>query len=73
MADFTFMGYGKKHFKIENSNKARLLAAPYTCMDGINEKGLVVADLMAGDKENTQQDTEKPDLTTTTAIRLLLK
>jgi len=37
MCDFTFLAYGKKHFKIEISNKARLLAAPYTCMDGINE------------------------------------
>jgi len=43
MADFNLMGYGRKHFKIENSNKARLLAAPYVCMDGMNEKGLAVS------------------------------
>ena len=34
--------------------------------------GLMVADLMAGDKEATHQDTGKVDLTTTAAIRLLL-
>ena len=32
----------------------------------------MVADLIAGDKEETHQQTAKPDLTTTTAIRLLL-
>lgn len=48
------------------------LAAIYVPMDGMNEKGLMVADLMAGDKEQTHQNTDKVDLTTTTAIRLLL-
>ena len=48
------------------------VAAIYVTLDGMNEKGLMVADLMAGDKEQTNQQTEKPDLTTTTAIRLLL-
>lgn len=47
-------------------------AAIYVPLDGMNEKGLVVADLMAGDNEETHQNTDKPDLTTTTAIRLLL-
>lgn len=48
------------------------LAAIYVPLDGMNEKGLVVADLMAGDDEETHQRSDKPDLTTTTAIRLLL-
>ena len=52
--------------------RMQTLAAIYVPLDGMNEKGLVVADLMAGDNEVTHQDTEKPDLTTTTAIRLLL-
>ena len=52
--------------------RMQTLAAIYVPLDGMNEKGLVVADLMAGDKEETHQKTEKPDLTTTTAIRLLL-
>lgn len=52
--------------------RMQTLAAMYVPLDGMNEKGLVVADLMAGDDEETHQQTEKPDLTTTTAIRLLL-
>ena len=52
--------------------RMQTLAAIYVPLDGMNEKGLMVADLMAGDKEQTNQQTEKPDLTTTTAIRLLL-
>ena len=48
------------------------LAAIYVPLDGMNEKGLMVADLMAGDDEETHQQTGKPALTTTTAIRLLL-
>jgi len=52
--------------------RMQTLAAIYVPLDGMNEKGLVVADLMAGDNEETHQRTDKPDLTTTTAIRLLL-
>lgn len=48
------------------------LAAVYLPLDGMNEKGLCVADLMAGDKAETHQDTGKPDLTITAALRLLL-
>ena len=52
--------------------RMQTLAAIYVPMDGMNEKGLVVANLTAGDKEETHQQTDKTDLTTTTAIRLLL-
>ncbi|MCI6432679.1 MAG: linear amide C-N hydrolase [Lachnospiraceae bacterium] len=52
--------------------RMQTLAAIYVPMDGMNEKGLMVADLMAGDNEATHQQTDKVDLTTTTAIRLLL-
>lgn len=38
----------------------------------MNEKGLVVSVNMISDNSNIQQNTEKPDITTTTAIRLLL-
>lgn len=47
-------------------------AAPYAPMDGMNEKGLCVAVLMIEDSPAFGQDTGKPDLTTTTAVRLLL-
>lgn len=47
-------------------------AAPYAPMDGMNEMGLCVAVLMIEDSPAFDQDTDKPDLTTTTAVRLLL-
>lgn len=48
------------------------LAALYAPLDGINEKGLTAAVLMIADSATIDQNTEKPDVTTTTAIRLLL-
>ena len=47
-------------------------AAPYAPMDGMNEKGLCVAVLMIEGRPGFDQNTGKPDLTTTTAVRLLL-
>lgn len=47
-------------------------AAPYAPMDGMNEQGLCVAVLMIEDSTAFAQNAGKPDLTTTTAVRLLL-
>lgn len=52
--------------------KMPVIAAIYVALDGINEKGLMVADLFAGDKEKTVQERGNLAVTTTTAIRLLL-
>ena len=49
------------------------LSSLFFALDGINEKGLAVADLMAGDDAVTHQETGKPALTTTSAISYLLK
>ena len=48
------------------------LAAVYVPLDGMNEKGLCVADLIVSHGKVVDQDTEKPDLTTTSGLRLLL-
>lgn len=48
------------------------LAALYAPLDGMNEAGLAVSVNMIQDGAVIAQDTEKPDITTTTAIRLLL-
>ena len=71
--DLDFLGFGDD-YSPDGSMQERIqtLAAIYVPLDGMNERGLVVADLMAGDDEETHQKTDKPDLTTTTAIRLLL-
>lgn len=71
-ANLVFLGFGKGWKPVGMKDRMMLIAALYTPLDGMNEKGLVVADLVAGDKVRTDQETERPDVTTTTAIRLLL-
>ncbi len=67
-----FLGFGDDWRPEGMSNQMMALAAIYVPLDGMNEKGLMVADLIAGDKEETHQESEKPDVTTTLAIRLML-
>lgn len=67
-----FLGFGDGWRPEGMQNQYMSLAAIYVPLDGMNEMGLCVADLMVGDNEQTNQDTEKADLTTTAAIRLLL-
>lgn len=67
-----FMGFGQGWKPEGFANQYMALAAIYVPLDGINEKGLCVADLINGDNEQTHQQTDKADLTTSTAIRLLL-
>ena len=70
--NLAFLGYTADYMPTDMESKALALAAPYVPLDGINEKGLFVSDLMVNQGKPTAQDTDKPDLTTTTAIRLLL-
>ena len=67
-----FLGFGDGWKPDNIQNKFMLLASLYGALDGMNEKGLYVADLVAGDQEETHQDTGKPNVTTSLAIRLLL-
>lgn len=53
-------------------NQMLAIAALYVPLDGINEAGLCVADLEVNEGGMITVDTEKPDLTITTAIRLIL-
>ncbi|MGI6009968.1 MAG: carcinine hydrolase/isopenicillin-N N-acyltransferase family protein [Ruminococcus sp.] len=55
-----------------NLDKVKTLAALYAPLDGMNEAGLAVSVNMIQDSAVIDQNTDKPDLTTTTAIRLLL-
>lgn len=52
--------------------QVRSAVALYAPLDGMNEKGLCVSVNMIQDNSSIEQNTDKPDLTTTTAIRLLL-
>lgn len=67
-----FLGFGKDWKPVRMMDRMMLLSAIYVPLDGLNERGLYVADLVAGDTVKTDQQTSRPDLTTTTAIRLLL-
>lgn len=47
------------------------LTAPFICLDGMNEKGVSIA-VLTLDSDPTYQDTGKPMIATTLAIRLVL-
>ena len=53
------------------AKKMSALAAPFICLDGVNEKGVSISVLWV-DSEPTRQTTEKQDIFTTLAIRLVL-
>lgn len=71
-SNLDFLGFGDGWLPEGMSNKFMALAALYVPLDGMNEKGLCVADLVIDDGTLTNQNTEKSDLTTTAAIRLIL-
>ena len=68
-----FFGFGKGYLPEGFRNQYMALASLMLALDGINEKGLTVSVLDAGDKVVTNQKTSKPDLTTTVAVMYLLK
>ena len=53
-------------------DQMQALVSLYAPLDGLNEKGLAVSVNMIQDQAAIHQDTGKPDITTTTAVRLLL-
>ena len=68
-----FFGVQKGWEPTGNFNKDLIaLVSIYVALDGMNEKGLYVANLVAGDQEKIAQDTGKTALTATTALRVLL-
>ena len=67
-----FLGFGENWVPEGMGNQIMSLSAIYVPLDGMNEKGLVIADLVAGDNEETHQVTDKADITTTVGIRLIL-
>ena len=68
-----FYGFGEDYKPEGFMNQYLALTGLFVALDGINEKGFAIADLMAGDSIQTHQRTSKPDLTTTAAISYLLK
>lgn len=70
--DFIRQGAGGIAGLALKAEEVRTIAALYAPLDGMNEKGLAVSVNMIQDSATIDQNTEKPDITTTTAIRLLL-
>ena len=68
-----FFGFDKDWLPEGYPNQYMALSCLFFALDGINEKGLAIADLMAGDAVETHQETGKPALTTTSAICYMLK
>ena len=67
-----FLGFGDNYKPDSFGNKYLATSGLFVTLDGMNEKGLCVSDLLAGDQEVTNQNTEKSDLTTTLALRGIL-
>ena len=68
--DFIQSGYGAGLSELPDEMRA--LIALYAPLDGMNEKGLAVSVNMIQDSAVINQNTGKPGVTTTTAIRLML-
>lgn len=71
MVNLGFIGYGEEKLPDSLLSSITTLAGPYAPLDGINEKGLSIGVLLIPTEE-TNQDTDKTDITTTTAIRMIL-
>ena len=68
-----YYGFGENWLPEGFANQYMALTGLFFALDGINEKGLAVAVLMAGDDVETHQHTSKPDLTNSAAVRYMLK
>lgn len=71
-SSFAFIGLGDGWAPQSAVDRLTALAAIYIPFDGINEKGVCVADLIELDGDTTDYDTNRPDLTIVAAIRLVL-
>lgn len=69
--NLAFLGFGETKLPDSFMQKVITLAAPYAPLDGINEMGVSIGVLKIAD-EPTRQDNGKIDITTTTAVRLVL-
>ena len=69
---FAFLGFSPDWHPVAGMDGFAALATIFIPLDGMNEKGLCVADLIELDGDPASVDTEKPDLTISAAIRLVL-
>ena len=73
--DLQFLGIKEETGITGIKDKALLLAAPYIPLDGINDAGVACGIYMTYQGEPTTptgQNTDRPDITSTTLLRLIL-
>ena len=75
--DLQFIGIDQDSVPQGLMDKVLMLAAPYVPLDGVNDAGLACGIYMSfqgpeGDTPPTDQQTERPDLTSTTMLRMVL-
>ena len=71
VVNLSFLGYNETYTPEKLLDRIVTLGAPYFPLDGINEKGLAIGVLQL-QAPPTNQQTEKVDIGTTLAIRILL-
>ena len=71
MVNLSYIGYTDDFLPDAPLNSILALAAPYAPLDGVNEKGLTAGMLFISSAP-TNQRTDKVDITTTTAVRMIL-
>lgn len=71
MVNLSYIGYSDKYLPDALMNRLMTLAAPYVPLDGVNEKGLTAGMLFISSAP-THQTTDKIDITTTSAVRMIL-
>ena len=71
MVNLSYIGFSDDYLPDSMLNSVLTLAAPYVPLDGVNEKGLTAGMLfISSDPTNQQED--KIDITTTSAVRMIL-
>lgn len=71
VVNLSFLGYTESYTPDKLLDRINMLATAYFPLDGINEKGLAVGVLQL-QAPATAQDSDKPDVGTTVAIRAML-
>lgn len=71
VVNLSFLGYNQTYTPDKLLDRINILATSYFPLDGVNEKGLAVGVLQL-QAPVTAQDTDKPDVGTTVAIRAML-
>lgn len=71
MVNLSYIGFSEEKLPVKFADSLFALAAPYAPLDGVNEKGLTAGMLFIA-APSTNQDTGKVDITTTSAVRMIL-